>query len=81
MCPTVVYLAHVISTDGIFPKPEKVRAVKEFRNPTKWFGNSWDLQDTTVDLCLILLKLLVPYTQSPNRRYLPLDPSVSTIIQ
>ena len=32
--PKVHYLGHVITAEGILPNPDKVKAVKEFRNPT-----------------------------------------------
>ena len=32
--PKVHYLGHIITAEGILPNPDKVRAVKDFRNPT-----------------------------------------------
>ena len=32
--PKVPYLGHVVTAEGILPNPDKVKAVKEFRNPT-----------------------------------------------
>ena len=32
--PKVHYLGHVITAEGILPNPDKVKAVKDFRNPT-----------------------------------------------
>jgi len=34
-CSEVLYLGHVVSAEGILPNPEKVRAVRDFRVPTK----------------------------------------------
>ena len=64
--PEVDYLGHVITAEGILPNPDKVKAVREFRNPTNVRGPGVSrpcrvLSSVCTQLCMSCWAVALPY--------------------